>query len=254
MFSEDFSFSMTEQRGGANDISLDITVSEMDPFINTADYHKAMKGGSIRFNDSSLAIQGGADDSSSDIFSDSDDSLEDTYSSDSSSTDRIMDEVEFTYSEVSDYYNSYDQYKREQKKLEKKAPHNSRQPSRQKLEETSDSLSSFTDTRGSVDQPSSKSSSSSDSIFKTDTKSSDSNATDSKSNTMTSESSEKTNSMPKQSRARYVFSDTSVNNMTSSINTSDIKVLNLKSALSRGKKKGSKKTSKKKGSKKGSRY
>jgi len=242
MYSEDFTFSMSEvipknkpMKGGSNIIKLDLTVSESEnPFVSTEEYNKVMKGGVNKFldndsfdlsnnseNDSDsfgVSFHGGANDSSSDSF-DSSSSVD--FSSSSSSTDNIIDELDFENSEESDF-TSYEKYKKQQKKHKSpfQKPHQSsdRMPSHKK--EESDRLPSS----DKVNKPQENS----DSL---------SSATQSEMN-----------------RNKYVFSKSSDvvlsnnnNYETSSLNTSDIQVLNVKKHYNKQSrsKKGSKKTSKK---------
>jgi hypothetical protein len=217
MYSDNFSLSMTEvnsMKGGSmksnnklkdNIITLDFSFTDSEnPFIATEEYKKVLKGGSLNnlnADSDSLGVTyngGGHDDSSSDLFENDSDLLDEDFSTSSSSTDEIIDKVDFENSEESDF-TSYEKYKKSQKKSGQKsyAPHHSQ---------------------------------SSDKMPSSDEK-----------------------------KSKYVFSESSEpvmsNKMheTSSINTSDVQVLNVKSAYNKQAR--SKKVSKKKkGSKKGSKY
>lgn len=218
MYSDNFTLSMSEvntMKGGVmksnnklkdNIITLDFSFTDSEnPFIATEEYKNVLKGGSLNnlnADSDSLGVTyngGGKDDSSSELFENDSDLLDDEFSDSSSSTDEIIDKVDFENSEESDF-TSYEKYKKSQKKPAHKssAPHHA---------ESSDKMPS---------------------------------------------SDEK--------KSKYVFSESSEpvmsNKMheTSSINTSDVQVLNVKSAYNKQArtKKGSKKS--KKGSKKGSKY
>jgi hypothetical protein len=230
MFSEDFSFSMTEaytdklkktMKGGTNNssiISLDITVSDSEnPFIATEEYKKVMQGGSIKINthqsDSDsfgVTYHGGALDDSSDEFDSGSELIDDEFSTSSSSTDEIIDDIEFSQSEESDF-TSYERYKKNKDKKKSSTQSPFQRPPQQSAPQQ-------------------------------ETQSSDKLST----------SDEK-----KDEKSKYVFSKSSDvvmdnnNYETSSLRTSDIKVLNVKSAYNKQSrsKKGSKK---RKGSKKGS--
>jgi hypothetical protein len=235
MFSEDFSFSMTEaytdklkktMKGGTNNssiISLDITVSDSEnPFIATEEYKKVMQGGSIKINthqsDSDsfgVTYHGGALDDSSDEFDSGSELIDDEFSTSSSSTDEIIDDIEFSQSEESDF-TSYERYKKNKDKKKSSTQSPFQRPPQQPAPQQS--------------------------APQQETQSSDKLST----------SDEK-----KDEKSKYVFSKSSDvvmdnnNYETSSLRTSDIKVLNVKSAYNKQSrsKKGSKK---RKGSKKGS--
>lgn len=214
MYSDNFTLSMSEARtmkGGNklqdNIITLDLSVSESEnPFVATEDYKKVLKGGSLNnLNESDsfgLTYNGGGhDDSSSDLFGDDSDLVDEEFDTSSSSTDEIIDKLDFENSEESDF-TSYEKYKKSQKKSTFQKPQHT---------ESSDRLPST-----------------------------------------------------EEKRSKYVFSESSekvMNNKlyeTSSINTSDVQVLNVKSAYNKQArtKKSSKKNKKgsKKGSRKGSKY
>jgi hypothetical protein len=215
MDSDNFTLSMSEvntMKGGVmktnnklkdNIITLDFSFTDSEnPFIATEEYKKVLRGGSLNnLNADSesfgITYNGGGSNSSSELFENDSDLLDDEFSTSSSSTDEIIDKVDFENSEESDF-TSYEKYKKSQKKTGHKsyAPHHSQ---------------------------------SSDKMPSSDEK-----------------------------KSKYVFSESSEPVMskmheTSSINTSDVQVLNVKSAYNKQAR--TKKSSKKrKGSKKGSKY